>query len=267
MFHRFNWTAASAKRIADTIEHEPAQPFFLLALAETAGCRTFLDVGANIGAYTMFATLIPPLERCIAFEAAPDSAAELRRNARLNNANVEIEQVAVSDGRPSVRFSTAGRFAARNSVSDTALHSPAIFTREIEVPAIALDNLLPLAAPVCVKIDVEGHEPRVLAGAERLLSQNACVVQIEDYQRAEIGRVLGKYGHSPITAIGPDHYYSNIDGLRDRAVQIYERAMVMLIESNHQARRPIILRMGDLSLQLDGRAARALRSLKAALRS
>jgi precorrin-6B methylase 2 len=57
------------------------QPYVLLALAEQAGCELFVDVGANIGAYSLFASLIPTVSRIVAYEANPHAADQLRVNA------------------------------------------------------------------------------------------------------------------------------------------------------------------------------------------
>lgn len=262
MFHRFNWAPVSASRNALTAEYEPVQPFYLTALAEAAACRTFLDVGANIGAYALFATLIPTIERVICFEANPEAARELRRNVELNKAPVEIQAVAVSDRPGELSFGIVGDYAGNNAVIETSIHDTALFKRHISVPAIVLDSLLGLPAPICLKIDVEGHELPVLNGARAIL-QSPCVIQAEDYGFA-VGEFLGQFGFSRLTSIGPDHYYSNIPGLSP--LEIYEAAMRRLIDSNHEAassRVPdLTLRWGDFMLRIAGSSATKLRQAR-----
>jgi predicted RNA methylase len=83
MYHRFSWTSVSHRRNGISAEYEPLQPYFLLALIEQAGCRTFADVGANIGAYSVLASQAASIEHLVAFEANPAAAGEVRRNLAL----------------------------------------------------------------------------------------------------------------------------------------------------------------------------------------
>jgi 23S rRNA G2069 N7-methylase RlmK/C1962 C5-methylase RlmI len=59
---------------------------------------TVVDVGANIGAFTMQAAkIVGPGGRVISIEPAPDSASRLEENISLNNlTNVETIRVAIS---------------------------------------------------------------------------------------------------------------------------------------------------------------------------
>src|SRR5687768_14085806 len=113
MYDRFRWTDVSARRNRLTMEYEPVQPFFLVALAENAGCGTFIDVGANIGAYTLFATLVPTIQRIVAFEAIPETARELRANLALNGLQprVEVDERAVSSAPGTVSFGVVSKFS------------------------------------------------------------------------------------------------------------------------------------------------------------
>lgn len=239
-------------------EAETVQPFYLLALAEEAGCRSFLDVGAMIGAYSLFATQLPKLERCVAIEANPVATEELRANILLNNAHIEVVQAAVSDHNGEVVFGVVSDFAGDNAVLDTALHDG--FKSSIKVPAITLDSLGQLPEPICLKIDVEGHELAVIAGAKKLL-EKPCVIQVEDFNDATASALPGYF---KLTAIGPDHYFSNIESLRGRTVELYETAMNALIDSMGEATwspTHITKHLGDLTLRLEGRSALSLRRL------
>lgn len=256
MFHRFRWSAVSERRNAVIAEYEPLQPFFLFAACEDVGAKTFLDIGAMVGSYCIPATLIPGLERCIAFEANPESAAEVRRNIERNAVEVELQTVAVSDKPGTAILGVVAPYMGANAIVETSIHDQSRVKEHITVPTITLDSLLPLPAPVGLKIDVEGHEPNVLAGARRLLGENMCLVQIEDYGTTGIGVMLEKLGYQRITSMGPDHYFTNIPGLPERALELYERAIAALIESNHAAAKakPLTISKGDVTIQLRGRA-------------
>lgn len=254
MFHRFKWTPVGRRRNRIMAEAEAVQPFYLLAAARD--CRTFLDVGAMIGAYSLFATQLPKLERIIAIEANPVAAEELRAHLDLNNAAVEVIAAAVSDHEGEVTFGVVGDFAGDNAVLDTALHNG--FRSSIAVPAITLDTLGDLPEPICLKIDVEGHELAVFDGARKLLKK-PCVIQVEDFAGATEAALPG---YRRLTVIGPDHYFTNIDGLD--ALELYETAMRDMIQSMGEAtfaRDHITKRKGDFALQIEGATAERLRHL------
>lgn len=273
MYDRFHWTNPSAHRNRLTAEYEPIQPFLLMALAERAVCRTFVDVGANVGAYSLFATLMPSIEQVIAFEADPDTLTELRKNIRLNNLEnvVRVEGKAVSDSAGTVSFAVIGRHSGANSIVSTSIHNRSSFKRQVSVEAVALDQCLPpdLSAPLCLKIDVEGHEPAVIKGATATLERREAIIQIECYGDSgqENARALEKLGYRLLTAIGPDHYLSNIKALTDVDVVIaaYKEAVERFIAYGHRMASPT-LSLGSIRLEIGGTAGDLLRKIKRRLR-
>jgi len=134
-------------------------------------------VGANIGWFSLHAARAPGVEMVVAFEADPTNAALLDRS-RIENGidNLVLVPLAVGDRRGLARLhrykpSNAGRHSL---VLDFGLGS-------IPVPVVDLDGTLddlglaekPIAA---LKIDVEGCEPAVIAGAQRALRRTQAVV-------------------------------------------------------------------------------------------
>jgi FkbM family methyltransferase len=126
------------------------------------------DVGAHAGFHTALASrLVGPDGEVVAFEPFPPNVARLERLVSANRLdNVRIRPIAVSGG--------AGRalFHVTSSTSMGSLAPIAAATADIEVSTTTLDReLATLRPPVLVKIDVEGAEASVLAGATRLLSE------------------------------------------------------------------------------------------------
>ena len=120
----------------------------------------FVDVGANIGSYTVLAGGAVGA-RCISIEPLPDNHAKLLDNLRLNDlgARVRTCNVALGDEPGSIEF-TSGLDTLSHVVAEgeSAL-------RTIRVPVDTLDHLLGPDRPSLIKIDVEGFESRVVAGA------------------------------------------------------------------------------------------------------
>lgn len=134
----------------------------------------FVDVGANAGAYTVLAAgAVGALT--IACEPDPDAVARLRDNVALNGigGRVELHEAALG--------ATLGEIAV------TREHGP--MNQVIAVPGRAgtfvplttLDAILAGRRARLVKIDVEGYEPQVLAGAAASLGDDrvdALIIEI-----------------------------------------------------------------------------------------
>lgn len=128
----------------------------------------FLDVGANIGAISLPFARAKPGWRVVAFEAHAGLAGVLAANA-INNgiANVEVTPLAVGRGRavadfPATSLSEEVNFGAHGFGMQGAPTRPVGMAPldEFATPDVRL-----------VKVDVEGFEPEVLAGARRLLTE------------------------------------------------------------------------------------------------
>jgi len=145
--------------------HEfPEMAFVLHAIR--AG-ELFVDVGANIGAYTVLAASIPGV-RCVAFEPAPDTFERLTENIRLNDfgSRVKANQLAAGSEDGEIVF-TKGLDSVNHVVSAHENSADGI-----SVPARRVDTVLRGENPVIMKIDVEGYEMRVLQGAEGILKSD-----------------------------------------------------------------------------------------------
>ena len=126
---------------------------------------TFVDVGANIGYYSLLASaLVGPSGHVVAIEPSPSIHEELRRNVLLNeSANVRAVVAAASDAIGVANMYRAGD-ANRGSSSLLASRG---FEFEAQVPTAPLSSLLTaqeLSTARIIKIDVEGHEGAVIAG-------------------------------------------------------------------------------------------------------
>jgi FkbM family methyltransferase len=128
----------------------------------------FVDVGANIGLYTILAATRGVWT--LAVEPLPENLSYLTANVLLNRLqNVEVFPVAVSD-RPGVLPLFGGDTGA--SLVEGWAGSGAGFQTAVAIST--LDVLLGArfdGKRVLVKIDVEGAEAGTLAGAARLLRQ------------------------------------------------------------------------------------------------
>jgi FkbM family methyltransferase len=144
----------------------------------------FLDVGANIGLFTLIAAhRVGTSGRVFAFEPVPKTYQRLISNIELNHfENVSCHQLALSDivGRLDMNISLDG-FDAWNSLAQpTAGNSFTVETVDcVSLDAFAQKHKL-FGRVTMMKIDVEGWESRVLsAGFELLSRSDAPLLQIE----------------------------------------------------------------------------------------
>lgn len=127
---------------------------------------TFLDIGANIGQYSVIASMIVGDDgKVYAFEPTPDTFLLLSENLKLNHCtNAQALQLALSDlkGNASLHLGYSTNSGA-NSLQKTLNTSD--YTIEIETDT--LDNMLgTIKQAELLKVDVEGAELLVLNGGE-----------------------------------------------------------------------------------------------------
>jgi hypothetical protein len=107
-----------------------------------------------------------------------------------------------------------------------------LITEERKVPCIALDTEYSFRdCQICFKIDVEGHESSVIAGAKDLLGKNKCFLQIEIYRGQEEGlKTLADLGYKQILKIGPDHYFTNLPWSDNDTVNLFQNVASAFID-------------------------------------
>ncbi|MEO7685319.1 MAG: FkbM family methyltransferase [Gemmatimonadaceae bacterium] len=159
--------------------HAAAPRFFAKWLRPGA---TVYDVGSNKGQMALiFAALVGPSGRVLAFEPAPHEYESLARNIRINRLNnVRVFDAAAGERRGEFAFAysreqpTAGKFV---SVGERYVSKGA---DRFSVVAIPLDEVLAEEpAPDLIKIDVEGAAASVLAGARRIIEQGSPIIYVE----------------------------------------------------------------------------------------
>lgn len=168
------------------------------------GCKLF-DIGANVGLLAFAAAhRAGPSGAVVAVEADVEAASLLFRSRReldpKTNAPVTIVAAAVT--RPDVRFlrfAISNRSRRANAIEGHGSTQMGGVRELRDVVAITLDELVQeTTTPDVVKIDVEGAELDVLAGASRLLASRRPILHIEVFrEHAErAGRLLRDLGYS-----------------------------------------------------------------------
>jgi FkbM family methyltransferase len=137
-------------------------------MAELRNGDTFVNVGAFIGLYAVAVGLrLKGSGRVVAFEPDRRNFSLLEQHVRLNGleGQVELHRAAVSDKAGECRFLAGGLGGRLVSSCDREQ------TEMVHV--VTLDGVLTGQRIDILKIDVEGHEERVLRGAQSLLRTSA----------------------------------------------------------------------------------------------
>jgi FkbM family methyltransferase len=155
----------------------------------------FVDVGANIGYYSLLAgERVGTAGSVLAFEPYAPVRERLLRNIALNRLqNVEVI--------PSCVGSSTGRIflAAPQQASNagTASMQDAPSASSVEVGVVRLDEAMAGRRATLIKVDVEGHEAAVFAGAEQLLrSDQAPTILFESFRVSDDAAILEAHGYA-----------------------------------------------------------------------
>ncbi len=154
-----------------------------------------IDVGANTGFYTLLAASASSANRVLAFEPVPSILDILHRNVQANGLGdrVRLIRCAISDRNghadlhlpsdehglieTSASLSTdfkdahAGRLDVLLRTVDRVMFRPSLVTQPVRL----------------IKIDVEGHDAAVIAGARWTIRRHRPVIFIEVLQGANMG--------------------------------------------------------------------------------
>ncbi|MFT4287533.1 FkbM family methyltransferase [Nocardioides sp.] len=131
--------------------------------------QVVVDVGVNYGEMLVGPEL-PRGARVIGFEPNLDLHPFLRRTLAEAGLDVEISDRAVADHAGSAVFAVDHDWSGTSSLLE--VRSAGGHTTTVTVPVTTLDEALADApGAVCVKVDVEGAEPAVLAGARALMTE------------------------------------------------------------------------------------------------
>ena len=145
---------------------------------------TIVDVGANVGFFTLqFSKWASQGGRVIAIEPEPVNVSALNRAiSRSGVTNVDVIQAAAAEKEGELCLSLNPLNPADHRLAD----------KGIPVRAVTIDGLLAARGwpPVSLlKIDVQGAEPRTLAGAQETLSRfhPAIIMELDDEALSSAG--------------------------------------------------------------------------------
>lgn len=166
--------------------------------------NTFIDVGANIGTYTILASKVVG-SKSISFEPHPVTFEKLKKNINFNSIKESV--VSISKGIGSEigkkKFSNfTGSEGPLNRISSSFKND-----NDIDIDVSTLDIEVNINSEYLIKIDVEGYEYYVLKGGRKLLENKKLIgiiietnsmVKNYGFDNQEIANFINSFGLFPI---------------------------------------------------------------------
>ena len=152
------------------------------ALALAGPINTVIDVGASNGSWSLDVVERLPGAHFLLFEAAPFHAPALRA---ITQPRFSVEYAAASDHTGEVKFYLDPSNPNGGGASATATDE-----HHATVPCNTIDSAVAsrgLPGPYLIKLDAQGHEREILAGAASTMA-NASLLWIETYGVDQPGR-------------------------------------------------------------------------------
>ncbi len=164
----------------------------------------FLDIGANIGSYTIIAGKVVGA-KVIGFEPIPETYRALLNQVALNTieSNVTAHNKGVSN-KPGEIYFTSDLGAMNHAIAESDKDQDG----GVKVDTVALDDVIDIDRKTVLKIDVEGFELNVLQGAKSVLSNGqilAIIIEINGNGQAfgvsdsQIHEFLTNFGYFPVS--------------------------------------------------------------------
>jgi len=158
--------------------YEKTELDFLESISLKAN-SVFWDIGANVGLYSVIFAKGNPTWKIYSFEPNIQVHKTFYKNISFNNCkNIQLLPLALSDSKEKLNLRIN-----RNRPGTSSLNSkPGKFTNSKKIESISGDELFlsdKILAPDLIKIDVEGHELKVLNGLKMIISNFMPVISIE----------------------------------------------------------------------------------------
>ena len=164
-----------------TGRYEPNEFYFLARILKPG--MTFVDVGANVGLYSLFASRkVGDNGQVLAIEPSSRECERLLRNVRVNSvSNIRLVRKAVSDSSGYADLLVAADVrSGHNTLGALTSDTPLAMTEK--VPTERLDAIVSqehLSRLDIMKLDIEGAEFKALQGAAEVIERFRPILLLE----------------------------------------------------------------------------------------
>jgi len=202
----FDWRHPIDKKVAVEL-YEYDQISYLLKMLDRIQPDLFLDIGAHAALYSIVMKKHRPELEVHTFEPDRNNLCQLYGNLFINQlgTSITVHEHGVSDTSGMASFDDSETTSSRGTRRISDFGTSAIAVKRLD------DVFSDSGRQVAIKIDVEGHEIRVVEGARNFLANNRCLLQIESDAQllASLKQMLGELGYRYLASYN-DHYFTNL---------------------------------------------------------
>jgi FkbM family methyltransferase len=169
----------------------------------------FWDFGAHFGIHSVgLALQIGPHGAVVAFEPDPVAFEKLNRHVQMNKlTNIRLYDAAVSSSTGNAKlYFPQGPGSSRSHLQNDEHDDSA--TPKITVKTVSADDLVESGAirlPNVIKIDVQGHGARAVAGAMKSIATSRPIIVFRNHSDGELSgtkQLLEPLGYVPVALNG-----------------------------------------------------------------
>lgn len=162
--------------------HEPETETHLIQFMKKSKC--FLDIGANVGYFSLLAKSVNPNLKVYSFEPNPNNVKKINENIHINGfENIILTADCLSNALGEVSFSVPpinesgwGRITNDHLPLENFTH---IKAKTITLDSLVQNNFFGEDIPDLIKIDVEGNEFKIIQGAKIFFEKFSPILCIE----------------------------------------------------------------------------------------
>jgi FkbM family methyltransferase len=174
--------------------------------------QTIIDVGANVGQFTVAAAKLFPKLQIHSFEPQPEAVILLKKHVRKFK-NITVYPLALGDQEGEIPFHV-NAYSLSSSIIPLAEAHRLAFPNAQEVKTISVNlstldkvfNAITLEPPVLLKLDVQGYESTTLRGGRDTLKRVDYVILEASFKPMyegemlfmDIVRLMEEYGLRPV---------------------------------------------------------------------
>jgi FkbM family methyltransferase len=178
-------------------DHEPEVQALLARFLKPG--RVAYDIGSYVGFFALgMARALGAAGQVFAFEPDPENAVRLREHVARNHMHRRVRVVEAAAWRAgsgsTIAYRRGSKVRSQGGVEEDGMHPVLASGERILVCSTALDEFIARGnpPPQVLKIDVEGGESAVLAGAERLITDGRPLIVCEIHH-AEAARWIEEW--------------------------------------------------------------------------
>lgn len=188
----------------------------LIFLMQKYSIKTFLDIGANCGYYSIKVLNEISEAKIIAFEPNKEAFSKFEKTIFANQKfvkNIEIKNFGLSNKNASLKMKFLTKYNYNQTGGSSVINDPDSKEKNFFYAKFKVgDEFLNIKnKKICFKIDVERHEINALKGSCEILKKNKVIMQIEIQERQieKVFNFLKNKNFYCINSIGIDYYFKN----------------------------------------------------------